>query len=87
MPRILRAIGEKIRSRLNQKDTAPVNRYEGFQSNGAVVLPDRRGTRKAEILNDASPPPRDGPPRFNAGFSVCRIPYPLLADIVFLSHL
>jgi len=31
------------------KDTAPVNRFEGFQSNGAVVLRDRRGTVKAEI--------------------------------------
>jgi hypothetical protein len=31
------------------KDTAPVNRYEGFTSNGAVVLRDRRGTSKAEI--------------------------------------
>src|SRR5260221_12498913 len=27
----------------------PLNRYEGFQSDGAVVLRDRRGTRKAEI--------------------------------------
>jgi HK97 family phage portal protein len=33
----------------SQKDTAPVNRLEGFQSNGAVVLRDRRGTRRAEI--------------------------------------
>jgi len=33
----------------NQKDTAPVNRYEGFTANGAVVLRDRRGTSKAEI--------------------------------------
>ena len=33
----------------SQKDTAPVNRPEGFQSNGAVVLRDRRSTRKAEI--------------------------------------
>src|SRR5579863_2398067 len=31
------------------KQTEPVNRYEGFTSNGAVVLRDRRGTRKAEI--------------------------------------
>ena len=31
------------------KDTAPINRYEGFTSNGAVVLRDRRGTSKAEI--------------------------------------
>jgi len=31
------------------KDTVAVNRYEGFQANGAVVLRDRRGTLKAEI--------------------------------------
>jgi hypothetical protein len=34
---------------LNTKDTAPVNSYEGFQSNGAVDLRDRRGTANAEI--------------------------------------
>lgn len=34
---------------LSTKDIAPVNSYEGFQSNGAVVLRDRRGTTKAEI--------------------------------------
>src|SRR5690348_13577117 len=28
---------------------APVNTFEGFQSNGAIVLRDRRGKRKAEI--------------------------------------
>ena len=33
----------------SQKDTAPVNRPEDFKSNGAVVLRDRRSTRKAEI--------------------------------------
>ena len=33
----------------SRKDTAPVNAYEGFQGNGAVVLRDRRGTAKAEI--------------------------------------
>jgi HK97 family phage portal protein len=49
MPRILRAIGDELQSRLGRKDTAPVNTYEGFQGNGAVVLRDRRGTRKAEI--------------------------------------
>jgi hypothetical protein len=32
----------------NQKDTLPVNRLEGFQANGAVVLRDRRGPSKAE---------------------------------------
>jgi HK97 family phage portal protein len=31
------------------KDTLPVNSYEGFHSNGAVVLRDRRGTLKSEI--------------------------------------
>jgi Phage portal protein len=34
---------------LSTKDIAPVNSYEGFQSNGAVVLRDRRGTVKAEL--------------------------------------
>jgi len=43
MPRFLRAIG------LGRKDTAPVNRYEGFTDRGEVVLRDRRGTRKAEV--------------------------------------
>jgi HK97 family phage portal protein len=33
----------------SQKDTTPVNRFEGFTSSGAVVLRDRRGTRRAEI--------------------------------------
>jgi phage portal protein BeeE len=45
----LRAIGDEFKSRLTQKDTAPVNSFEGFQSNGAVVLRDRRGTAQAEI--------------------------------------
>jgi hypothetical protein len=49
MPDFLRAIGDEFKSRLGQKDTAPVNRYEGFQGNGADVLRDRRGTSKAEI--------------------------------------
>ena len=31
------------------KDTVPVNRYEGFNDRGEVILRDRRGTRKAEI--------------------------------------
>ena len=35
--------------RASRKDTAPVNSYEGFQSNGAVVLRYRRGASKAEI--------------------------------------
>src|SRR5271156_6779189 len=45
----LRAIGDEFKSRLSQKDTAPVNTLEGFQSTGAIVLRDRRGTAKAEI--------------------------------------
>jgi hypothetical protein len=39
----------RILYRTSRKDTLPVNRYEGFQGNGAVVLRDRRGTVKAEI--------------------------------------
>jgi HK97 family phage portal protein len=46
-----RAIRDELGSRLSQKDTAPVNRFEGFQSNGAVAVRDRRGTLKAEIPN------------------------------------
>jgi hypothetical protein len=45
MPRFLRTIADVI----ERKDTVPVNSYEGFQGNGAVVLRDRRGTAKAEI--------------------------------------
>src|ERR1700683_4651716 len=45
----LRAIGDELKSRLRQKDTASVNTFEGFQSNGAIVVRDRRGTAKAEI--------------------------------------
>jgi hypothetical protein len=33
----------------SQKDTAPVNRYEGLTRNGAALLRDRRNTVKAEI--------------------------------------
>src|ERR1700678_2387472 len=33
----------------NKKNTAPVNRYEGFTGDGRVVLRARRNTRKAEI--------------------------------------
>src|SRR6266851_9987975 len=36
---------------VEQKETLPVNRYEGFKENGAVILRDRRGTAKAEIPN------------------------------------
>jgi len=49
MPRILRAIGDEFKSRVRQKDTASVNRFEGFQGDGAIVLRDRRGTARAEI--------------------------------------
>lgn len=42
MPEFLRGI-------FRAKDTAPLNHYEGFNESGAVVLRDRRGTRKAEI--------------------------------------
>src|SRR5207302_3765445 len=34
-----------------EKNTQPVNRYEGFKGNGAVVVRDRRGNAKAEIRN------------------------------------
>jgi hypothetical protein len=47
MPRFARAVREFLT--IDQKDIAPVNSYEGFQGNGAVVLRDRRGTAKAEI--------------------------------------
>src|SRR5258708_3750915 len=42
MPEFLRGI-------FRAKDTAPVNRYEGFTAAGAVVIRDRRGTPKAEV--------------------------------------
>src|ERR1700722_15288809 len=45
----LRALGDEVKCRLSQKDTAPVNSFEGYQSNGAIVVRDRRGTAKAEI--------------------------------------
>src|SRR3954470_12931575 len=44
MPRFLRTIADRW-----EKNTQPVNRYEGFKGDGAVVLRDRRGTAKAEI--------------------------------------
>jgi hypothetical protein len=49
MPKFIRAIGDEFKNRLGQKDTASVNRYEGFQDNGAIVLRDRRGTAKADF--------------------------------------
>jgi HK97 family phage portal protein len=45
MPEFLRPVAQFF----SRKDTAPVNRYEGFTERGEVVLRDRRGTRKAEI--------------------------------------
>src|ERR1700691_2986686 len=46
-----RAIGDELKSRFSQKDALSTNELVGFQSNGAVVLRDRRGTLKAEIPN------------------------------------
>src|SRR5580692_7628007 len=51
MPRFFRAIGDELSSRLNRKNAASGNEFVGFQSDGAVVLRDRRGTLKAEIPN------------------------------------
>jgi len=45
MPRVFQRVLDVYRG----KDTVPVNHYEGFQANGAVVIRDRRGTLKAEI--------------------------------------
>jgi hypothetical protein len=45
MPNFLREAVDLFR----RKDTVPVNTFEGFQSNGAIVPRDRRGTLKAEI--------------------------------------
>jgi len=47
----LRAISDEFNSRFRQKETVPVNTFEGFQANGTVVLRDRRGTIKAGIPN------------------------------------
>jgi hypothetical protein len=46
MPRLLRTIADRL-----EKNTQPLNRYEGFKGDGAVILRDRRGTAKAEIPN------------------------------------
>lgn len=51
MPRILRAIGDEFNQRFIRKNAASANEFVGFQSNGAVVVRDRRGTLKAEIPN------------------------------------
>ena len=47
MPGFFRAVKSAFGG--DQKDTLPVNRYEGFTGDGRVVLRDRRGTAKAEI--------------------------------------
>jgi HK97 family phage portal protein len=49
MPRIFRAIGDELSNRFSTKNAAAGNEFVGFQSSGAVVLRDRRGTLKAEI--------------------------------------
>lgn len=48
MPRFLSNIFSRTASP-QSSNNVPVNRLEGFQGNGAVVLRDRRGTAKAEI--------------------------------------
>lgn len=45
MPRIF----NRIFGSPSEKDTIPLNAYEGFTSAGQVVLRDRRGTRRAEV--------------------------------------
>ena len=47
MPEFLKSVARFVTA--DQKDTASVNTFEGFQSNGAIVVRDRRGTAKAEI--------------------------------------
>jgi hypothetical protein len=51
MPPIFRAIGAEFNRRFTSKNVAPGNEFVGFQSDGAVVVRDRRGTLKAEIPN------------------------------------
>src|SRR5258707_14575394 len=46
MPTFFRALADRL-----EKNTQPLNRYEGFKGDGAVILRDRRGTAKAEIPN------------------------------------
>jgi HK97 family phage portal protein len=48
MPRFISNIFSRT-TNPNTSETAPLNRYEGFNSNGAIILRDRRGTLKAEI--------------------------------------
>jgi HK97 family phage portal protein len=40
---------EFLRGVFRRKDTAPINRYEGFTAAGAMVVRDRRGTAKADF--------------------------------------
>jgi hypothetical protein len=40
----LRAIGDELNQRFNRKNAAFGNEFVGFQSDGAVVVRDRRGT-------------------------------------------
>jgi hypothetical protein len=47
MPEFLKAVRRFVTT--DQKDTAPVNSFQGFQGNGAIVVCDRRGTLKSEI--------------------------------------
>jgi HK97 family phage portal protein len=49
MPQFLRTIADRIEA--NRKGTITPNRFVGTTTQGAVVLEDRRGTRKAEIPN------------------------------------
>jgi hypothetical protein len=51
VPRFFRAIGDEFNHRFSVKDNASANEFVGFQSNGAVIVRDRRGTFKAEIPN------------------------------------
>src|SRR5690349_21813474 len=48
MPRFLAAIIQRTQNP-HTTTTVPGHRYEGFTDSGAIVLSDRRGTRKAEI--------------------------------------
>jgi HK97 family phage portal protein len=48
MPRFLQRILTRTENP-HSTSTVPANRYEGFNTNGGIVLRDRRGTLKAEI--------------------------------------
>ena len=43
-------IADEFNRRFNRKSQASANEFVGFQANGSVVVRDRRGTLKAEIL-------------------------------------